>query len=154
MSSHLQSALPRMQLFVCDTLSPSPLSTFGHVQLHESEKAMGILRSQHAEAEKAVDMLRSQHAEDEQANGRLSRQVSELCAGRWVPCRISILVLRLVLSDEGLKRHVGYRRQGAMHGDVQLDELLDTAEELRSQLAEAERANTRLTEQVVEICVC
>ena len=108
---------------------------------------MGILRSQHAEAEKAVDMLRSQHAEDEQANGRLSRQVSEICAGRWVPCRISIF-------DGGLKRHVEHGRQDAMHGDVQLDELLHTMEEVRSQLAEAERANTRLTEQVAQTCAC
>ena len=41
-----------------------------------------------------------------------------------------------------------------MHGDVQLDELLHTMEELRSRLAEAERTNTRLTEQVAQTCAC
>ena len=41
-----------------------------------------------------------------------------------------------------------------MHGEMQLDEQLDTAEELRLQLAEAERTNARLTEQVAEICAC
>ena len=38
------------------------------------------------------------------------------------------------------------------HGDVQLHESVQAAAVLRSQHAEAERSNTRLTEQVAEIC--
>ena len=60
----------------------------------------------------------------------------------------------LMLSCEGLKRHVGYVFWDAMHGDVQLDELVGKTEVLESQLAEAERTNARLTEQVAETCVC
>ena len=71
--------------------------------------------------------------------------------------------LKLTRRREGLKRHAGYVCQDTMHGDVQapqygcsrclpLHDLLDTTEVLRSQLTEAEHTNTRLTEQVAEIC--
>ena len=47
-------------------------------------------------------------------------------------------VLMSSSSAEGVKRHAGYVCRVVMHGDVQQ--------------SEAERTNTRLTEQVAEIC--
>ena len=89
---------------------------------------------------------------------RMSKQMVGL-AGRSAKsvladgcCADFDFVLMSSSSAEGVKRHVGYVCRVGMHGDVQLGELLGTMEELRSQQSEAERTNTRLTEQVAEIC--
>ena len=75
---------------------------------------------------------------------RISKQLLDLVdrSAKSVPadgCHADFdFVLMSSSSAEGLTRHVGYVCRVGMHGDVQQ--------------SEAERTNTRLTEQVAEIC--
>ena len=89
---------------------------------------------------------------------RISKQLLDLVdrSAKSVPadgCHADFdFVLMSSSSAEGLTRHVGYVCRVGMHGDVQLRESVEAAGVLRGQLAEAERTNTQLTEQVAEIC--